>query len=220
MLAGATNRGQLYTSLFLLQSAGCALSMPVLAIAVRRLTAPAYTGLAYGVFYAVMNLGALVAGLLTDALRSGGNDGAAVTVVASSEVLWWLLAGLTLPYLVCAWFVNGPELAPPPTPSSSSSRSLHELEQSEPLTDDYLELGEQPPASLSTATTAAWRDGVLWSMAGIGVAVCGALSVFRAADATMPVWMLRTMGVCARARSARIHTIAQDLGRALRWCTR
>ncbi len=59
MLAGATNRAQLYTSLFFLQSAGCALSMPVLAIAVRRLSTPAYTALAYGVFYAIMNLGGL-----------------------------------------------------------------------------------------------------------------------------------------------------------------
>ncbi len=125
-----------------------------------------------------------MAGLLTDALR--GN-----AAVASSGVLWWLLAGLALPYLACAWFVNGPELAPP-APPPPPPRSLRELEQCDPLAEE-LELGYVAPLP-----TSVWRDPVMWSMAAIGVAVCGSLSVFRAADATMPVWMLRTMGPGAR----------------------
>ena len=91
---------------FLVQPLGSAWGAPVMTIAIKRLTRPPDRTLGFGVFYAMMNVAALVSGVAIDAIRLGlpsGLPGASegrgdamarpVRVVVASTAVTSLLAG-------------------------------------------------------------------------------------------------------------------------------
>ncbi len=56
-------------ALYVILPFGEALGIPILTIAIRRTTEESNRQLAYGMFYTFMNIGALLAGFMTDILR-------------------------------------------------------------------------------------------------------------------------------------------------------
>ena len=64
-----TSMGLMYVNLFLLMPLGTALGIPVLATAIRRYTTADSRAVAFGLFYAAMNVAALLSGPAADLLR-------------------------------------------------------------------------------------------------------------------------------------------------------
>jgi MFS family permease len=83
-------------SLFVLQSIGAALSIPVLSIAVRQLLEPEQLALAFSLFYMAMQVGAIGSGLITDTLRG--------RTTHALPMLMWSTPFVTLVYLALVWF--------------------------------------------------------------------------------------------------------------------
>jgi POT family proton-dependent oligopeptide transporter len=100
MLAGARTRTSAMFGLFVLQSVGTALAIPVLMIAVRRLSNETTSSIAFGLFYSCMNIGSLVSGATTDMLlarlRQNMSEGEAL------RVLLWIGTGTTVVYTFVA----------------------------------------------------------------------------------------------------------------------
>eukprot|EP00892_Ulva_mutabilis_P009087 jgi/Ulvmu1/6550/UM003_0184.1 len=70
LIATATSRPLLYLLLYTLLPAASSLGVPVMTIAVKRYTPHGARSLAFGLFYTVMNVAALAAGFIVDALRT------------------------------------------------------------------------------------------------------------------------------------------------------
>lgn len=186
MFAAATDRPQLYVSLFFLQSVGMTLGIPVLSIAIRRMTDGQVQTTAYGVFYSAMNVAAFVAGLVTDGVRDAdraANDDA--DEIAALRTLFWLGAAVSAAYTVVAmvWF------RPLQPPAAATTGKLAAA-----VTDDGS--GEREPAwqSMMRELRTTWRDPVFWRLVAFSGVVFGAGTIFRHMDATLPKWMEREIG--------------------------
>jgi len=174
LFAGATSTSQVYVSLFLLQPIGMTLAIPVLSVAIRRVTTDETRATAYGVFYSMMNVAALVSGLGTDALRSAivhdtSND------VAALRMLFWLSTAVSALYLLVA----AAAFRPLPAPDAEA-----------------LEPGERVSMLQEARETA--RDPVFWRLVVFSGVIFGARSIFRHVDASLPKWMEREIGPAAR----------------------
>jgi dipeptide/tripeptide permease len=75
-LAKSGEHAALYLSLFVFLPIGSALGIPVMTIAVKRYTDSTSRTFAFGLFYAVMNIAALISGPATDACNSAFKQGA------------------------------------------------------------------------------------------------------------------------------------------------
>jgi len=75
LLAVAVNLWVLHLCLYLLMPFGSALGIPVLSMGIKQYTNQRNRGFAFGLFYAVMNVGAIVSGEMVDALELGVKGG-------------------------------------------------------------------------------------------------------------------------------------------------
>ncbi len=98
LFAVADTRARALFALFVLVPLGQALGIPVLTIAVQRVTDNQTRSVAFSAFYACMNIGALFAGLFTDAFLAGKSPEHALTALyminACIGVLYTLLTVL------------------------------------------------------------------------------------------------------------------------------
>ena len=177
MLAAAPTRAHVLVSLFMLQPLGMALAIPVLSIAIRRTSTNENRSLAFGVFYAVMNIGALLSGLGTDALttylrshvRGGGTSSAMRSLFwigCATSALYTLLTALAFREL--------------PPVASAATTSAH-----------------TKSTSVWRQVKETWADRVFWRLVTFMVVLFGARSIFKHMDVSFPAWMKRTIGADA-----------------------
>lgn len=183
LFAAATTRAQVYVSLFFLQSFGMNLAIPVLSIAIRRVTTARTQTAAYGLFYSAMNVAAFAAGLTTDAIRSAvpGNQERPLRIVfataAVASVLYTLVAAL----------------------------AFRETPANRVQLVDEVDLEGADPAAPETSwqqfrreTAETGRDPVFWRLVAFSGVIFGARTIFRHMDATLPKWMQREIGPNAK----------------------
>ena len=120
MFAGAPMSTIAYVSLFVVQTFGMCLGIPVLTIAVRRLAPPERVSVSFGTFYACMNVGALAAGLVTDGVRSVYSEHDETYVL---RILLWSAAGASLLYLCAVACIRSTFVVPESPPLCGSVRS-------------------------------------------------------------------------------------------------
>lgn len=181
LMAIATTRAQVIVAAFMVQPMGMALAIPVLSIAIRRTTNDANRSTAYGVFYAVMNVGALLSGLGTDAFNAYlreryGTSGA-------MRALFWTGTATSLLYTVVAYalFRDTP-------PQRLAAEQEH--------VDAEMASGHTKTTWQVVRET--WVDSVFWRLVVFTAFLFGARSIFRHMDTTIPKWMQRTIGKDAR----------------------
>jgi MFS family permease len=166
LMAMATSRSQVIVAAFMLQPCGSALAIPVLSIAIRRTTNDLNRSTAYGVFYAVMNVGALLSGLGTDAFNSYltehyGKSGA-------MRALFWTGTATSLVYTLVAYLIFRD--TPPKPPTTAAEREHLDAEVAGKTTwQNMREI---------------WADAVFWRLVVFTAFLFGARSIFRHMDTT------------------------------------
>jgi len=118
LIAATRSRLASGIGLFALQAVGEALVMPVLAIATRHLVPSADLTLAFSLFYMAMQVGAVAAGLLTDAVRDVAGEYALAT-------FFWSTALATGGYLVVVYRYF-PVAPPSSAPPRAAAACVHE----------------------------------------------------------------------------------------------
>jgi len=187
LFAAATTRPQVYVSLFFLQSIGMNLAIPVLSIAIRRVTSHRTQTAAYGIFYSAMNLAAFAAGMTTDAIRAsaeGGQQQALRIVFASTAV-----ASVLYTALAAAAFRETPP---------SNAVVLEELLDTGSGDEEQCGKKETSWQQFRRETAETGRDPVFWRLVAFSGVIFGARTIFRHMDATLPKWMQREIGPNAK----------------------
>ena len=171
MLAWAPTRGHALASILIVIPSGQALSISVLAIAIRRTTDDSTRAVAFATFYAVMNVGALVSGIATDAINHSLRSSVGST--GAMRALFWIGAAVSLTYTVVVYFFF----------RDVPVRKLISEEDGE----------AEAPERRSTWQTMVetWRDKVFWRLCAFYAVMFGARTIFRHMDLTV-----RTNCVC------------------------
>jgi len=218
ILALARTRGWLLLSVCFLMPMSTSLGIPVLTIGVKRFTHAANKDLAYGIFYSTMNIGAVVAGPCVDAVRFAVADGisygaytasAARVIFLMAGMLMLLMAllavGLMRPIVVMkdgrvleCGAMSGASVRPVTAYDDNSDTENDE---------DILGLLEENAEELHPSHAApvrcsfnprSWlaplRDRFFWRLVIFSFSMTPVNMIFRHLDATLPTWLLRTMG--------------------------
>jgi len=174
MLAWAPTRAHALASILIVQPAGQALAIPVLSIAIRRTTDESSRAVAFATFYAVMNIGALISGMSTDAINRSLT--ASVGATGAMRALFWIGAAASLLYTLIVYFSF----------RDIAARKLLNEEDGEAVA---------PSTSHSTWQTIVetWKDRVFWRLCAFYGIMFGARSIFRHIDLTLPKYMQRTI---------------------------
>jgi len=180
LMAWARTRAHVMVAAFFVQPCGMALAIPVLSIAIRRTTDDSSRSTAYGLFYAVMNVGALLSGLGTDALNGYLRHRYSQSVAL--RVLFWTGAATSLAYTLVVW---------------RAFRELPPVIALDERVDEDRRVADHRQTTWQVARET-WTDGVFWRLVAFTGILFGARSIFRHVDTTVPVWMRRTIGPDAR----------------------
>jgi dipeptide/tripeptide permease len=167
----------IYVVLFLVMPLGTALGIPVLTTAIKRYVPSAADGraVAFGLFYAFMNVAALVSGPVADVLRGAFGCGAVLFGRQLSPYRLLILTGVATSVLQLALsgFVREIEVKP----------------------------GGGGPTTFRPRTGAPWtiareicRTARFWRFLLLVVLLVAARLIFRHLDATLPKYLLRTHG--------------------------
>lgn len=176
MVMVATSRAVLYASLFGIMPLGTAFGIPVLTTAIRRYTADDSRAVAFGLFYVVMNVAALLSGPAADLLRGAFGCGLRLggTTLSSYRLLIGTSVLTSLLQLLLACLVREIEAAP----------------------------GGGPPTALRPRTGSPLRIALeisrtprFWRFLLLVVILVGVRLIFRHLDATLPKYLIRTHGV-------------------------
>jgi len=164
IFAGARTVPVAFMGLFLLQPIGLALGIPVLSIAIRRLTChdSQYQSTAFGAFYSCMNVGAFFAGVLSDAIRASSDSD-----IDALRTILWTATLATAAYLGIALYLI-----------------RHDIGLGTAITT-------RPSCSDVNET---YKNTVFWRLVVFIGLLFGARSIFRHIDGTLPKWMRRTLG--------------------------
>lgn len=199
-----------------------ALGIPVLTIAVKRYTNTTGRERAFGIFYAIMNVGAVLAGPCIDAIRY--STGGAVHYRAYSatypRVVFFLSAVVLLVNaLVALAFVRPVIVRDKDTTGVVFLRKTNATNEDErrvsiddrdadKLLEDYTQREEARVncCRLTGNARSAWlldkwrqfraivTDRHFWRLAVFNMAMTPVNMIFRHMDATLPTWLIRTMG--------------------------
>lgn len=187
-----------------------ALGIPVLTIGIKRYTSAANRRIAYGIFYAAMNCGAVLAGPLVDIVRAQRSlpytTSAARAVMMLGAVLMLamalLAATLVRPIVVSkggAVFLRRAQEISIADDGGSEGVDLEVLDGEEQLDQAFAEV-ELLPEQMK-APSAKWRfsldtfrDPFFWRLAVFSAAMTPVNMIFRHMDATLPTWLVRTVG--------------------------
>ena len=178
-----TTRAVLYFLVLFLLPLGNCLGIPVLATGIRRYTTEQARGFAFGLFYVIMNVAALVSGPVVDMLTIGSTGSAATH--GDAPAAWSLtpyravvLTGLLANTIACgvAWTVQEVKVT-----SSLASADVSRIAQPTKL----------PPSTIlrQVLTAPSFRRFVVVCLLTVNVRM-----IFRHLDATLPKYMLREFG--------------------------
>jgi dipeptide/tripeptide permease len=178
-LAGVGDRTMLYLSIFVFLPIGSALGIPVLTIAVKRYSDKASRTFAFGLFYAVMNIAALISGPATDFCNSAFKDGTVLFGHRFSGLRIVFLSGVLttiLEVLVACCCLKDIRLEVDSTGTGVT------------------EIAYKPPKVTTASAFRALKERKFWRLFALSFMVVAVKLIFRHLDATMPKWMRRTMG--------------------------
>lgn len=180
LFAVAPNRAILYTSMFLLMPIGLSLGIPVMTIAIKRYTNQENRSTAFGVYYSMMNVSALVSGLITDSFNLSAFR-RPVTVngfeLSSFRVLFLVGTVSTLLYGIIALV------------------AVREIDVNK---HGQLDRSVVKRRSLRKTVSLLRSDTIFWRLAAFSAVMLGAKIVFRQLDSSLPKYMRRTLGDDAR----------------------
>jgi dipeptide/tripeptide permease len=160
--------------LFVLMPIGTSLGIPVMSMGIKRYTTSRNRGFAFGVFYAVMNIAALMSGLLVDLMEIRFNTGMEIFGAHYSPRRVILLSGsvCSLIGLFIAIFVREIKV------SESDKVEIVIVETASPWVV-LAELGAMPH---------------FWRFMGITVVCINLKMIFRYMDALLPTYLVREFG--------------------------
>ena len=208
LMALARTRAWALLSICLLMPLSTSLGIPVLTIGIKRYTSAHNRDLAYGIFYSMMNVGAVVAGPCIDAIRLTVADGVQYAgYTASYARIVFLLGGILmlLTALLAALFVRDVVVTkhgavyvrvadnPGPLTQADDNELFDESYVLDDLDEEHLK-----PATKCHCSPRAWmepmRDRFFWRLAVFSLAMTPVNMIFRHMDATLPTWLMRTLG--------------------------
>lgn len=212
VLALARSRSWALLSVCLLMPLSTSLGIPVLTIGIKRYTSAHNRDLAYGVFYSMMNVGAVIAGPCIDAIRYTVSDGVQYAgYTASYSRIVFLLSGIMMlcTALIAAVFVRDVIVTKHGVVYRRAASNPGPLQQHPIRVDDNevfdgdleledLDEEQLKPAAKCSCSPKAWmeplRDRFFWRLAVFSIAMTPVNMIFRHMDATLPTWLMRTLG--------------------------
>lgn len=187
-----------------------ALGIPVLTIGIKRYTSAANRRIAYGIFYAAMNCGAVLAGPLVDIVRAQRSlpytTSAARAVMMLGAVLMLAMALLAVtmvrPIIVSksgAIFLRTAHELRVADDGGSEGVDLEALGGEAELDQAFAEVELLPeqmkgPSTKCRLSLDTFRDPFFWRLAVFSAAMTPVNMIFRHMDATLPTWLIRTVG--------------------------
>jgi len=207
----ARSRGWILLAICCLMPLSTSLGIPVLTIGIKRYTSSRNRDLSYGIFYSMMNVGAVVAGPCVDAIRFGVAGGVSYGgYTASAPRVVFLLGGILM--LLMALLAVGVirdvvvtkhgavylrVARANPGPLQQAPADDNEIIDQEMLKAE-LDEDELKPPSRGGCSPRAWleplRDRFFWRLATFSFAMTPVNMIFRHMDATLPTWLMRTLG--------------------------
>lgn len=165
VFAHSRNSTHALVALYVIQSFGLALGIPVLSIGIRRVVPDLQTqATAFGLFYSCMNVGALAAGWVTDAINH--NIAPNHPAISLTYIMWTPVAATAANVLIaCTLFRISTDI----------------------------QVDERAPTLSYASVKRTCTDKIFWQLCAFSAALFGARSIFRHVDATMPKWLQRTV---------------------------
>eukprot|EP00299_Pterocystis_sp_00344_P016651 c8356_g1_i2.p1 GENE.c8356_g1_i2~~c8356_g1_i2.p1 ORF type:complete len:351 (+),score=86.61 c8356_g1_i2:441-1493(+) len=167
----------------LLMPLGMAFGIPVLTIAVKRYTDNDNRTFAFGLYYLVMNVAALIAGPVSDACQ--------VIVGPSGIDLNGLHITRFRALLLISTFISGLQVIVACFLKDVTLSSEGNVTQFDPLKTVSFR-------SRLKSVGLLFKDVLFWKLLVLSLAILGVRMVFRHMDATLPKWMIREIGEDAR----------------------
>lgn len=167
-----------YVAALIVLPISSSLGVPVLTIGIDRYTSARNRSLAYGIFYSMMNVGALLAGGSVDAVRSldlGGYE----------------VRGHKITYMRVVFLLGSAISAFLAVIAALSIRFVHVTKHGE--VREGARPDEPTAANKPTCIQALW-DRTFWRMVFLSIALTPVNMVFRHMDTTLPQYLLRTIG--------------------------
>ena len=188
VIAFTRDRASLFATVFLLHPLASAWGAPVMTIAIKRLTSATDRTVSFGIFYAMMNVAALLSGVAIDALRLGlphglvGRDGDPNDAMASPVRV--VVASTIVTSLVAAFVAARFRELPPP-------RDLHRPDADVPSSST------SSLRSLAAASAGLWRERRFRQFLAMALFTLNLKQIFRHMDATFPKYAVRAFGCSA-----------------------
>lgn len=188
VIAFTRDRASLFATVFLLHPLASAWGAPVMTIAIKRLTSATDRTVSFGIFYAMMNVAALLSGVAIDALRLGlphglvGRDGDPNDAMASPVRV--VVASTIVTSLVAAFVAARFRELPPP-------RDLHRPDADVPSSST------SSLRSLAAASAGLWRERRFRQFLAMALFTLNLKQIFRHMDATFPKYAIRAFGCSA-----------------------
>ena len=198
----ARSRGWVSLAMFVLMPVATSLGAPVLTIGMKQFSSSENHNLAYGVFYAMMNVGAVVAGPAVDAIRFAAADGVRYKeYTVSYPRIVFLLGGIItlVGALIVALFMRNIYVNKFGVVYLVSSDQSDESSAKRSAVDDNEEIaGEAKPWRKFVWSLRGFFDPLkqrfFWKLALFNFALTPVGMIFRHLEATLPTWLLRTLG--------------------------
>jgi len=211
MFAFATDRWHLVVSTCLLMPLGMSMGIPVMTIGIKQCTSTKNMSLAFGLFYSMMNVGAVASGRITDFLNDLFQQGVEVGGVKYAPLSMIFLTSTisTLFYFLLVLFAYRP------SGSQKIMGDSFRLSYLLPTTwfywclfgcggpkvddeihlvadDDDEEKEEKSPTCSRICTVL--KDKIFWKLMLFSTLITGVNLIYRHMDATFPKYVLRDIG--------------------------
>lgn len=217
VLSMARSRAWAILSITTLLPVSMSLGIPVLTIGVKRYTSTGNSDIAYGIFYSVMNVGAVIAGPCVDAVRFTTKGGVAYAGYTSTySRLVFMLAGIVtmINAMLAASLIRDVKVLKNGTVYTYTETAGTEGDSFDSLGPDDNEIDDDDVDALDAGSLrnpgsikpticcskgfktlrTTFRDRFFWRLAVFSLCMTPVNMIFRHLDATLPTWLLRTIG--------------------------
>lgn len=190
LFAIAPSRPMLLMSVFVLMPLGSSMAIPVLSIGIKRIAVAEDRSTAFGLYYSIMNVSAMISGGLTDFLNrlvhtddaqsppqppsavAAAAAGSAAIIITPLRFTFLVGAGSTIVYtLVAAFFFRAIDVSP----------------------DGQVQKSEQPHLGAWQNVCNTVRDKIFWRLVLFATLLTGVNMVFRSMDSVLPKYLLRAV---------------------------
>lgn len=200
ILACTTSKILLYVVIFAFFPIGTSMGIPMLTVAVKRYTLCNNRGFAFGLYYSVMNVAALVSGPVVDAFNIGLKYGITIDGVTWSGnrfvILTTSLAAMgslstTYLYLREIKVTESPQGAvEPAVAGETATDGTMALPSRETEIEEYV---PEPKSPITTAKLLC-TSPTFWRFAILTLFLVNLHAIFRHLDATLPTYLVRMFG--------------------------